>query len=241
MSGVFHSLYLLNVKKKITIAIDGHSACGKSTLAKGIAHSLDYTFVDSGAMYRGVALFALRNSCIHQQKLNKDRLISLLPKLSLTFQKREGMSCLFMGEENIENEIREPHVAAVVSKIAIVADVRKKLVAQQRMMGKKGGIVMDGRDIGSVVFPNAELKFFVTASTMVRSKRRFLELQNKGIKQTLEEVEKNLINRDHMDSTRTESPLVQVADAIVLDNSNMTIDEQLSWALKKVLAVTSLN
>ena len=229
------------MKKKITIAIDGHSACGKSTLAKGIAQSLKYTFIDSGAMYRGVALFALRNSCINKDTLDVNRLISLLPKLSLTFQKSKGRSSLFMGEENIEEEIREPHVAAIVSKVAVIAEVRKKLVAQQRTMGKDGGIVMDGRDIGSVVFPNAELKFFVTASTVVRSNRRFLELQKKGIKQTIEEVEKNLVERDHIDSTRSESPLTQVADAIVLDNSNMTIDEQLSWALNKVLAATSLN
>lgn len=229
------------MKNKITIAIDGHSACGKSTLAKGIAQSLEYTFIDSGAMYRGVALYALRNSCIEKGTLDVNRLISLLPKLSLTFQKSAGKSCLYMGEENIEDEIRKPHVASIVSKVAIVAEVRKKLVAQQRMMGKDGGIVMDGRDIGSVVFPNAELKFFVTASTVVRSKRRFLELQKKDIKQTIEEVEKNLVERDHIDSTRSESPLTQVADAIVLDNSNMTIDDQLSWALKKVSAATTLN
>ena len=229
------------MKKKLTIAIDGHSACGKSTLAKGMAHSLEYTFIDSGAMYRGVALYALRNGCIDEDTLDVGQLISLLPRLSLTFQKSKGRSSLFMGEENIEEEIREPHVAAIVSKVAVIAEVRKKLVAQQRMMGKDGGIVMDGRDIGSVVFPNAELKFFVTASTVVRSNRRFLELQKKGIKQTIEEVEKNLVERDHIDSTRSESPLTQVADAIVLDNSNMTIDEQLSWALNKVSAATSLN
>ncbi len=228
------------MKKKITIAIDGHSACGKSTLARGIADTLEYTFIDSGAMYRGVALYAIRNSCLSKDILDVKRLISLLPELSLNFYKSEEGSCLYMGEENIEDEIRKPHVASIVSKVAVIAEVRKKLVAQQRIMGKDGGIVMDGRDIGSVVFPNAELKFFVTASKVVRSKRRFIELQKKGIKQTIEEVEKNLIERDYIDSTRPESPLTQVADAIVLDNSNMTIDEQLSWALQKVFEIISL-
>jgi cytidylate kinase len=146
-----------------------------------------------------------------------------------------------MNHENIEEEIREPHVAAIVSKVAVIAEVRIKLVAQQRAMGKEGGIVMDGRDIGSVVFPNAELKFFVTASTAIRSRRRFLELQSKGIKQSIDDVEKNLIERDHIDSTRTESPLKQVADALVLDNSKLNKEEQLEWALNQVLSKISVN
>jgi len=146
---------------------------------------------------------------------------------------------LFLGGENIEDEIRQPHVAAIVSKVATIKEVRVKLVAQQQEMGANGGIVMDGRDIGSVVFPNAELKLFVTASTAIRSERRFLELQGKGIKQDIEEVEKNLIERDHIDSTREESPLIQVKDAIVLDNSKLSKEEQLEWALKKAIDIIS--
>lgn len=229
---------MLNVNKKITIAIDGHSACGKSTLAKGLAEKLKYIFIDSGAMYRGAALFALRNGCVNYD-LDKSSLLSLLDQLDLSFKNVSGTNCLFLGEENIEDEIRQPHVASIVSKVATVKEVRVKLVAQQQEMGTNGGIVMDGRDIGSVVFPNAELKLFVTASTDVRSKRRFLELQEKGIEQDIEEVEKNLIERDHIDSTREESPLIQVDDALVLDNSMLSKEEQLEWALSKVSDIIS--
>jgi len=220
------------VNKKITIAIDGHSACGKSTLAKGMAAKLNYVFIDSGAMYRGAALFALRNGCLNPE-LDKNLLLSLLDQLDLSFKNVKGTNCLFLGAENIEDEIRQPHVAAIVSKVATIKEVRVKLVAQQQEMGANGGIVMDGRDIGSVVFPNAELKLFVTASTAIRSKRRFLELQGKGINQDIGEVEKNLIERDYIDSTREESPLIQVEDAIVLDNSELSKEEQLDWALSK--------
>jgi len=220
------------VNKKITIAIDGHSACGKSTLAKGMAAKLNYVFIDSGAMYRGAALFALRNGCLNPE-LDKNLLLSLLDQLDLSFKNVKGTNCLFLGAENIEDEIRQPHVAAIVSKVATIKEVRVKLVAQQQEMGANGGIVMDGRDIGSVVFPNAELKLFVTASTAIRSKRRFLELQDKGINQDIGEVEKNLIERDYIDSTREESPLIQVEDAIVLDNSELSKEEQLDWALSK--------
>ncbi|MDA9161885.1 (d)CMP kinase [Crocinitomicaceae bacterium] len=220
------------MNKKITIAIDGHSACGKSTLAKGMAAKLNYVFIDSGAMYRGAALFALRNGCLNPE-LDKNLLLSLLDQLDLSFKNVKGTNCLFLGAENIEDEIRQPHVAAIVSKVATIKEVRVKLVAQQQEVGANGGIVMDGRDIGSVVFPNAELKLFVTASTAIRSKRRFLELQGKGINQDIGEVEKNLIERDYIDSTREESPLIQVEDAIVLDNSELSKEEQLDWALSK--------
>ena len=165
------------------------------------------------------------------------------PKLNLNFLLSHLNICLLfyfaiiLKGENIEDEIRQPHVAAIVSKVATIKEVRVKLVAQQQEMGANGGIVMDGRDIGSVVFPNAELKLFVTASTAIRSKRRFLELQGKGIKQDIEEVEKNLIERDHIDSTREESPLIQVEDAIVLDNSELSKEEQLEWALNKAFDI----
>lgn len=227
-----------NVKKKIIIAIDGHSACGKSTLAKGLAEVMGYTFIDSGAMYRGAALFALRKGCL-ENDMDKTLLLSLLPKLHLSFKRVAGKACLFLDDENIEEEIRQPHVAAVVSKVATLKKVRIKLVAQQQEMGVHGGIVMDGRDIGSVVFPNAELKLFVTASTSIRSQRRFLELQNNGIIQSIDEVEKNLIERDHIDSTREESPLIQVSDAVVLDNSDLSKEEQLQWALNQVSDIIS--
>ena len=226
------------MNKKITIAIDGHSACGKSTLAKGMAAKLNYVFIDSGAMYRGAALFALRNGCLNPE-LDKNLLLSLLDQLDLSFKNVKGTNCLFLGGENIEEEIRQPHVAAIVSKVATIKEVRVKLVAQQQEMGVKGGIVMDGRDIGSVVFPNAELKLFVTASTDIRSKRRFLELQDKGINQDIGEVEKNLIERDYIDSTREESPLIQVEDAIILDNSELSKEEQLEWALNKAYDIIS--
>ena len=228
----------MKVKKRLTIAIDGHSACGKSTLAKGLAAKLNYIFIDSGAMYRGAALFALRNGCLNPE-LDKPILLSLLDQLDLSFKNVLGTNCLFLGEENIEDEIRQPHVAAIVSKVATIKEVRVKLVAQQQEMGTNGGIVMDGRDIGSVVFPNAELKLFVTASTAVRSQRRFLELQSKGIEQDIEEVENNLIERDHMDSTRAESPLIQVPDALVLDNSELSKEEQLKWTLNQVSGIIS--
>jgi cytidylate kinase len=189
-------------------------------------------------MYRGAALFALRNGCLNDD-VDKTLLLSLLDQLYLSFKNVSGTNCLFLGEENIEDEIRQPHVAAIVSKVATIKEVRVKLVAQQQEMGANGGIVMDGRDIGSVVFPNAELKLFVTASTAIRSERRFLELQEKGIKQDIEEVEKNLIERDYIDSTREESPLIQVQDAIVLDNSKLSKEEQLEWALRKASDIIS--
>ena len=224
--------------RKIIVAIDGFSACGKSTTAKALAKRLGYAFIDSGAMYRGAALFALRNGCLNPE-LDKNLLLSLLDQLDLSFKNVKGTNCLFLGAENIEDEIRQPHVAAIVSKVATIKEVRVKLVAQQQEMGANGGIVMDGRDIGSVVFPNAELKLFVTASTAIRSKRRFLELQGKGINQDIGEVEKNLIERDYIDSTREESPLIQVEDAIVLDNSELSKEEQLDWALKKAIDIIS--
>ncbi len=221
------------VNKKITIAIDGHSACGKSTLAKSLAKRLEYTYVDSGAMYRGVTLFALRKECIDGE-LNKNKLLGLLDDLHLDFQVVSGKNCLFLNGENSEEEIRQPHVAEHVSKVASVKEVRQKMVIHQKAWGKNGGIVMDGRDIGSVVFPNAELKLFVTASVDVRTQRRFEELKSNGIEQSFEEVKKNLVNRDHLDSSREESPLIQVNDAVVLDNSFMNKEEQLDWVLEKV-------
>jgi len=222
------------LEKKITIAIDGYSACGKSTLAKDLAKELGYIFVDSGAMYRAVSLFALRNKAIIDGEVDTNKLIPLLPKIELNFITENGCDSLFLNGENISNEIRENHVASIVSKVAAVKDVRQRLVSAQQKMGEKGGIIMDGRDIGSVVFPNAELKIFVTAKPEVRVLRRFNELSSKGITTTIEEVRKNLEERDYMDSHREESPLIQVEDAIVLDNSNLSKEEQLSLVIKWV-------
>ena len=221
------------MKKKITIAIDGHSACGKSTLAKGLAKALSYSYVDSGAMYRGATLYALKNDCF-EKELDEAKFIHILDDFQLDFKIISGINSLFLNGENVENEIRQPHIAERVSKVARIKEVRRKMVAQQKTWGKNGGIVMDGRDIGSVVFPDAELKLFVTASVDVRTQRRLDELKNNGVTQNFDEVKNNLSERDYLDSTRKESPLIQVEDAIVLDNSELSIEEQLDWALVKV-------
>ncbi|MDG1735456.1 MAG: (d)CMP kinase [Crocinitomicaceae bacterium] len=222
------------MNQKITIAIDGFSACGKSTLAKALASKLGYSFIDSGAMYRGAALFFYRLGFVSKVHLDEDSIHRSINDLSLNFKLIEGKNCLFLKNENIDDEIRQSHVAEVVSKVATIKAVRVQLVKQQQEMGRNGGIVMDGRDIGSVVFPDAELKIFVTASPSIRAQRRFDELKEKGIPQTLEEVRENLTKRDHVDSTRTESPLIQVDDAIVLDNSSLSKNQQLEWIMGKV-------
>jgi CMP/dCMP kinase len=222
----------------ITIAIDGYSSCGKSTLAKALAEKLGYTFIDSGAMYRGITLFALTHGMIDKVtgKVDKLQLIQQLNSIQLTFQsvKDSPVRHLFLNGKDVESEIRQMEVASYVSNIASIREVREKLVAMQREMGKNGGVVMDGRDIGSVVFPHAELKIFVTASPEVRAQRRFLELSSKGENITLEEVSKNLKERDLLDTTRAESPLIQTPDAIVLDNSNLSREEQLERVLSWV-------
>jgi len=220
--------------KRIIIAIDGYSACGKSTLAKDLARVLDYTFIDSGAMYRGSTLFFIRKGFAHIDGINKEQIIKSLDEFELSFQRSEGKNCLFLNDENVEYEIRQPHVADLVSQVSSIKELRHKLVAIQRGIGENGGIVMDGRDIGSVVFPNAELKLFVTASEEIRAQRRFDELKANGISGTMESVKENLSKRDYQDTHRKESPLIQVSDAIVLDNSNLSREEQLEWVLEKV-------
>lgn len=231
MCPFFVSLYLMG-NHKITIAIDGYSACGKSTLARELATKLDYTFIDSGAMYRGVTLFALRNNLINGDSINKKKLIELLPSVALSFKKvGDTFRHLHLNNEDVEQEIRNKPVSDHVSPIAAIKEVRKFLVDQQQKMGRLGGIVMDGRDIGTVVFPNAELKLFVTASIDIRVKRRLDELKSKGIESTASEVKDNLTQRDYIDSTRTESPLRKADDAIEIDNSDLTRKEQLDLAL----------
>ena len=218
--------------KKLVIAIDGYSSCGKSTLAKDLANKLQYVFIDSGAMYRAVTLYCLRQGWVKGDKLEKDKIITSLDQIELDFGLDEnGSKVILLNGENCELEIRKSHVASMVSRIAEIKEVRQKLVSEQQRMGQKGGIVMDGRDIGTVVFPNADLKLFVTASIEVRTQRRYDELISKGVEISKEEVMDNLIERDFIDSNRKESPLTQAPDAIMLDNSNMNREEQLQWVL----------
>lgn len=223
-------------KKKITIAIDGYSSCGKSTLAKALAKTLHYVFVDSGAMYRGVCLYALQNNLIQNGIVDKETLIAHLENVRLAFHKNTetGEQSLLLNGEDVSAQIRSLEVSQSVSQVATIREVRRKLVHQQQIMGKKGGIVMDGRDIGTVVFPEAELKLFLTASIDVRTQRRFDEMIAKGQQVDLEAIRKNLIERDYIDSTREESPLRQAIDAIVIDNSLLTQQEQLKMALSLV-------
>ena len=223
-------------QKKITIAIDGYSSCGKSTLAKALAKELSYIFIDTGAMYRAVALYAFQNKWISQEKFEVELLIENIPNIELYFQINEenGKPEIYLNGENVESKIRGIEISNFVSKIASIKEVRSKLVSEQRKMGLNGGIVMDGRDIGSVVFPNAEVKFFITADPKIRAERRFKELSTSNSKITLLEIEKNLVERDFLDSTREESPLVKTDDSILIDNSLLTVDEQFELALRYV-------
>ena len=223
------------IKKQITIAIDGYSACGKSTLARDLAKKLSFIFIDSGAMYRGVALYCLQNNLFDAESNPKQvEIIQALKNITLSFQLINDENCLLLNDKNVEKLIRGAEVAAVVSKVATIKEVRIKLVMEQQKMGENGGIVMEGRDIGSVVFPKAELKLFITASQEIRTQRRFLELKSKGIEAKIETISSNLAERDLMDSSRKESPLIQVADAIVMDNSKLTREEQLDSVLNLV-------
>lgn len=221
---------------KITIAIDGYSSCGKSTLGKELAKHLHYVFIDSGAMYRGVTLHALRSGCIVNREVNRGLLIHSLSEIDLKFRLNPESKSpeLILNGENVEHQIRTPEVSSFVSPVAAIKEVREVLVAQQKAMGMSGGIVMDGRDIGSVVFPDAELKLFITAEMQVRVERRFQELRLMGMETTREEVQNNLMRRDHIDSNRKVSPLRQTDDAIVIDNTEFTRDQQLLVAQKLV-------
>jgi cytidylate kinase len=217
------------MKKKITIAIDGFAACGKSTLAKDLAKALGYTFIDTGAMYRAVAFYCLEHQLITENgEFNAEQITAALPLISIALSPDQKV---WLNRVDVTEEIRTPKVASIVSKIAAVKAVRIKLVEQQQDMGSQGGIVMDGRDIASVVFPNAEFKLFVLASDEVRTQRRLAELRAKGETMNEAEVLANLKSRDLQDSTREESPLIHVPDAIVLDTSAHTRETQLEWAL----------
>lgn len=214
--------------KKIIIAIDGHSSTGKSTVARQLAKKLGYVYVDTGAMYRAVTLYAMRKCYIGDNYFNQEALERFLPFIFISFEvnSKTGLAEVYLNDENVEKEIRKLGVAKFVSQVASVSFVRKKLVEQQQLMGKERGIVMDGRDIGTVVFPDAELKIFMTATAKDRAERRFKELQERGEKVTYEDVLKNVVNRDHIDSTRKDSPLRKAEDAVTIDNSNLTLDEQ---------------
>ena len=216
------------MNKKITIAIDGFSSTGKSTIAKLLANKYNYIYVDTGAMYRAVSLFAKNNQLVGKDFLKKEELISCLANVSLSFKfnKELGFAEMFLNGKNVENEIRTLEVSQLVSKVATISEVRKKLVAEQQLMGAKGGIVMDGRDIGSVVFPNAGLKLFMTASADKRATRRYKELIEKGDNVKFDEILFNVQERDRIDSTREDSPLIMTEDAIRFDNSDMGITEQ---------------
>jgi cytidylate kinase len=224
------------VSKKITIAIDGFSSTGKSTLAKQLAKHLGYVYVDSGAMYRAVTYFAMQNGFISAEFFDKETLINSLPyiKLHFEFNPELGFAEMYLNGENIEKEIRTIEVSSFVSKVAEVSEVRTKLVEQQQEMGKGKGIVMDGRDIATVVFPEAELKIFMTASPETRARRRYDELQAKGENVTFEAVLKNVEERDHIDTHRDDSPLVKADGAIEIDNSALTREEQFEAVLALV-------
>lgn len=222
--------------KNITIAIDGFSSTGKSTLAKQLAKHLGYIYVDTGAMYRAVTFFAMENGYISKDFFDKETLINSLPSIKLHFEFNAdlGFAEMFLNDNNVENEIRTIEVSSFVSKVAEVSQVRTKLVEQQQEMGKNKAIVMDGRDIGTVVFPDAELKIFMTASAETRAQRRFDELQAKGDNVSYEEVLKNVQERDYIDTHRDDSPLVIADDAIEIDNSYLSKEEQFQAVLDLV-------
>jgi cytidylate kinase len=221
--------------KKITIAIDGHSSCGKSTMAKNLARELGYVYIDTGAMYRSVTLYAMQNGLIDAgHNIDTEALKKAMPDIHISFRFNHttGRPDTYLNGKCVENEIRTMEVSNNVSPIATLGFVREAMVNQQRLMGKEGGVILDGRDIGTVVFPDAELKIFVTASDEIRAQRRYDELTAKGEKVEYEEILKNVRERDYIDSHREIAPLTQAADAIVLDNSNLTIAEQQEWLLK---------
>ncbi len=222
--------------QKLIIAIDGYSSCGKSTFAKAIAQKLGYIYIDTGAMYRAVALFALRNSLISDNKINEPALFQSLNRIEIELKKNSetGKNETFLNGENVEEQIRGLEVSNSVSIVSQVKFVRERMVELQRKMGEEKGVVLDGRDIGTVVFPNADIKLFMTADADVRAKRRYDELIAKGNIVSISEIKKNILLRDENDTKRTESPLRKADDAFLLDNSYMTPDEQITWFLDLV-------
>jgi len=218
--------------KKIVIAVDGYSSCGKSTVAKALSKRLKYAYIDTGAMYRAVCLYLIENNI---DVFDFEKVVSVLPQIELYFEWKDGNSHIFLNGRDVSERIRDMDVSSLVSEVSTISEVRKMLVRQQKEMGKKKGIVMDGRDIGTVVFPDAELKIFLVADKEIRVDRRFLELQQKGNTIAREEVSHNLSHRDHIDSTRLDSPLKKADDAVEVDNSNLTEAQQLELIYDLVL------
>lgn len=222
-------------KKKIIIAIDGFSSCGKSTFAKAIAARLGYIFIDTGAMYRAVTLYAQEQGAIVEGEVNAERVVELLPQINISFRfnTERGASDIYVNGVYAEERIRSIEVSNCVSRVSSIGAVREMLVAMQQQMGRERSVVMDGRDIGTVVFPDAELKIFMTADAKVRAERRYKELTAKGEQVTLEEILENVISRDKADMTREISPLRRADDALELDNSYMSVEEQMAWFMEQ--------
>lgn len=221
--------------KKIVIAIDGFSSCGKSTFAKAIAARLGYIFIDTGAMYRAVTLYALQQGAIRSGVVDDDAVVALLNDVEITFRfnPKRGASDIYVNGDLAEDKIRSIEVSNCVSSVSSIREVREKLVAMQQQMGRDRGVVMDGRDIGTVVFPDAELKIYMTADARVRAERRYAELKAKGDDVTMEEILENVISRDNADMTRAISPLRRADDAVELDNSYMSVEEQMAWFMER--------
>ena len=224
-----------NNSKKIIVAVDGYSSCGKSTFAKAIAARLGYIFIDTGAMYRAVTLYAIEQGAIVDGVVDEAAVVALLPKIDIGFKfnSERGASDIYVNGECVESKIRSIEVSNCVSKVSSIAQVRSKLVAMQQAMGRERGVVMDGRDIGTVVFPDAEMKIFMTADAKVRAERRYAELTAKGDKVTMQEILENVISRDRADENRAISPLRRAADAELLDNSHMSVEEQMAWFMER--------
>lgn len=231
--------------KRINIAIDGYSSCGKSTLAKQLAAHFEYTYIDSGAMYRAVTLFAMERGLIKDNFLMRDDLVKVLNQIEISFKfnSNTSKSETYLNGKNVEKKIRGMDVSSHVSVVSLVKEVRQKLISLQQQLGINKGIIMDGRDIGTAVFPDAELKLFMTAENETRVKRRYDELRNKGLHVTLEEVQQNISSRDHQDTTREENPLVKANDAVVLDNTDLSPEEQFnlakSWIEEKIQSLSA--
>ncbi|MBP3317919.1 MAG: (d)CMP kinase [Alistipes sp.] len=224
-----------NNSKKIIVAVDGYSSCGKSTFAKAIAARLGYIFIDTGAMYRAVTLYAIEQGAIVDGVVDEAAVVALLPKIDIGFKfnSERGASDIYVNGECVESKIRSIEVSNCVSKVSSIAQVRSKLVAMQQAMGRERGVVMDGRDIGTVVFPDAEMKIFMTADAKVRAERRYAELTAKGDKVTMQEILENVISRDRADENRAISPLRRADDAELLDNSHMSVEEQMAWFMER--------
>ena len=225
--------------KRIIVAIDGHSSCGKSTMAKSLAAKVGYTYVDTGAMYRAVTLYSIRRGFFTENGIDQESLKKEIGKIRISFSKDErGKQCTMLNGENVENEIRGMEVSGKVSPIATIGFVREAMVEEQRKLGSGGAVVMDGRDIGTTVFPDAKLKIFVTASPEIRAERRYDEMVAKGDTPNYDDILKNVKERDYIDSHREISPLKQADDAVVLDNSNMTLQEQDEWLMTQFKKAT---